>query len=145
MNGSRTPAGRNATCRAIRAGSAYFASVFALGFLLGTLRTLVVAPLTGELAAVALELPVMLAASWIACGWALRRYDVSAATPARIAMALIAFLLLMAAEVLISVLIGGRSLAGHFALYRTIPALLGLCGQVAFAAFALVRLRKRPE
>jgi len=47
----------------LRPALAYFLPVFALGFVLGTVRTLWLAPMLGELAAVAAELPVMLAAS----------------------------------------------------------------------------------
>ncbi|MBD3765451.1 MAG: hypothetical protein IE927_12185, partial [Rhodobacterales bacterium] len=43
---------------------AYAGSAFALGCVLGVLRLTLVAPRLGEVAAVALELPVMLAASW---------------------------------------------------------------------------------
>jgi cytochrome c oxidase assembly factor CtaG len=127
--------------QAIKAGSVYFAVVFALGFVFGTVRTLALAPLTGELAAVALELPVMLTASWFACGWSLRRHRVSAAIPARIAMATTAFGLLMGAEILVSTQLAGRSMAQHLALYGTAPALLGLSAQLTFAAFPIVHSR----
>lgn len=126
---------------ALKAGLSYFGVAFALGFLLGAIRTLLIVPLTGELAAVALELPLMLAASWIACGWALRRHDVARDTKPRLIMGVAALVLLMGAELLISVLIAGRSPAEHLALYRTAPVLLGLCGQLAYAAFPLIRRR----
>ena len=58
---------------ATRAGAAYFAIVFAVGFVLGALRVTFLAPAVGPLPAVALELPVMLAASWWTCGWLMRR------------------------------------------------------------------------
>ncbi len=47
---------------ASRLGLAYFAVIFGLGFLLGTVRTLLLEPRIGALPAVALELPVMLGA-----------------------------------------------------------------------------------
>ncbi|MBU4527911.1 MAG: hypothetical protein KUA43_12895 [Hoeflea sp.] len=126
---------------ALKAALSYFGVVFALGFVLGTIRTLVILPLTGELAAVALELPLMIAASWIVCGWALRRFKVSTDTGSRTAMSLAALILLMGAELLVSLLVAGRSPAEHLMLYRTAPVLLGLCGQLAYAAFPLIRLR----
>ena len=139
-----TPGGagrRSGMARAVTAGAAYFGVAFALGFLMGVVRTLLIVPLTGELAAVALELPLMVGASWIACGWALRRFAVPADLGSRLAMGGAAFALLMGAELLVSVLIAGRSLDAHVALYRTAPVLLGLGGQLAYAAFPLVRLR----
>ena len=126
---------------ALKAGLSYFAVVFAAGFLLGVMRTLLIAPRTGELAAVALELPLILAVSWVACGWAIRRHDVASRSGDRLVMGLASLILLMAAEFAVSTLIAGRSLDQHFALYRTAPVLLGLCGQLVYAALPLIRLR----
>ena len=126
---------------ALKAGFGYFAVVFIAGFMLGVARTLLIAPLTGDLAAVALELPLILTVSWVACGWAIRRHDVARESGARLVMSLASFILLMAAELAVSTLIAGRSLDQHFALYRTAPVLLGLCGQLVYAALPLIRLR----
>jgi hypothetical protein len=49
---------------ALTLGLRYFAGVFAVGFLLGTVCTLWLAPAVGEVAAVAIELPVIIGASW---------------------------------------------------------------------------------
>lgn len=59
----------------IRPGIAYFALVFVLGFLLGTVRTLFVrdAPAAGRLLGVLIELPIMLSASWFLCRYVIRR------------------------------------------------------------------------
>ena len=126
---------------ALKAGFGYFAVVFIAGFMLGVARTLLIAPLTGDLAAVALELPLILTVSWVACGWAIRRHDVARESGARLVMSLASFILLMAAELTVSTLIAGRSLDQHFALYRSAPVLLGLCGQLVYAALPLIRLR----
>jgi hypothetical protein len=126
--------------RVVRAGLAYFAVVFAVGFALGTLRTLVVVPAVGETAAVLLELPLMLAASWIASGWIVDRFAVPATVGARFATGAFAFALLMLAELALSVFLAGRTPAGHLALYALVPHQLGLAGQIAFALFPLARL-----
>ena len=122
---------------ALKAGAIYFFVVFTAGFAFGTLRTLVIAPPIGDLIAVVLELPLMLAISWIACGWVLRRIRVPNLTYHRIAMGAFAFILLMVAEVLMSTQLAGLDLASHFALYRTLPVIIGLLGQIAFALFPL--------
>lgn len=127
--------------RAIVAGALYFLAVFALGFVLGTLRTLFLAPRLGAAAATALEIPVMLGFSWLACGWLLRKWSVPDALPARFAMGATAFVLLMIAEAGVSVLLLGRTLREHLGTYRELAALLGLAAQVAFALFPTLRRR----
>jgi hypothetical protein len=124
---------------AILAGAVYFAIVFALGFVLGTLRVLVIAPLLGPVGAVMLEVPVILAASWLACGWTLRKVTVAPAMPDRLAMGVTAFALLIAAEFAVSTVVFGRSPADFWASYAAADALLGLAAQIAFAAFPLLR------
>ncbi|MEL7429628.1 MAG: hypothetical protein AAFN43_06475 [Pseudomonadota bacterium] len=47
----------------IFAGAAYFAIVFAAGFILGAARTFLLAPVAGEMLAVLVELPFILAVS----------------------------------------------------------------------------------
>lgn len=126
-------------------GLAYFLVVFAAGFVLGVLRTLVVIPAVGELLGVVIELPVILTVSWIACGWAVLRFDVPGTTATRMAMGALAFALLMVGEVLVSITLADRSLAEHWALYRSLPARIGLLGQLVYAVFPLVRHRRRRD
>ena len=125
-----------------RAGSLYFALIFALGFVLGAVRTLLVAPRYGEPLAVLIELPVMLTASWFVCGWVLRRVPVQASPGPRLAMGAVAFALLMLAEITLSMTAFDRSLAGYFRELTTPHGLIGLAGQLAFA---LVPLFYRPR
>lgn len=127
--------------RALTAGCAYFAMIFLLGFALGTARILLAERQLGATGAVLVELPLMLATSWIACRWSLRRFAIPNGSLPRLAMGAIAFALLMEAEMLVSIGLIGLNLGEHLATYRTAPALLGLAAQVAFAAFPLVRRR----
>ncbi len=128
----------------IAAGGAYFLIVFAAGFALGTLRVLAIAPHLGELVAVALELPAMLAASWFAAGWVARRFAVPARLPPRLAMGAIAFAVLMLAEFALAAALG-RSPAAYAAVFLTAPGLLGLAGQIAFALCPAARIWGRTE
>lgn len=126
--------------RSILAGVAYFGCVFAAGFALGVLRTvLVVAPL-GETVAVALELPIILAIAWIACRWLINRLEVPSRFVSRAVMGAVAFILLMAGELSISLLLAGRSAAEHLLLYREASHMLGLAGQLAFALFPALQV-----
>jgi ABC-type uncharacterized transport system permease subunit len=129
--------------RILWAAIAYFAPVFAAGFVLGTLRVLVLAPWVGETIAVLAELPVMLALSWVACRWAAARFGVRATWAARLTMGGAAFALLGLAETALAVLAFGRPLSEHWTHYREMPALLGLAGQLAFAIFPALQGARR--
>ena len=124
---------------ALRAACLYFLAVFAAGILLGTVRTLWLEPALGALHSVLAELPFMLLLSWMACGMVMRHVAVAPETRPRIAMGGVALLLLLAAEAVLSVALGGLTLARHAALYTTAPVLAGLAGQIAFALFPLLR------
>lgn len=120
---------------ALRAGITYFALVFAIGFILGTIRVLVVIPQFGDTNAVLLELPVMLALSWFACRALVSRFNVPPEASARLTMGGLAFALLMLAELAVSVLGFGRTVSEHLATYQATGAQLGLAAQIAFALF----------
>lgn len=118
--------------RVIRAGVLYWTMIFALGFVLGTIRVLWLAPLVGLIPATALELPVMLGASWLAAGWIVRRFAIRTAGGA-LAVGALAFALLMAAECVLAVTLMGQTPAQWLADLGQPHALLGLAGQIAFA------------
>src|SRR5215831_5373235 len=84
--------------RATKAGALYAIIVFVIGFILGTIRVLLVVPRLGETTAVVIEAPIMLAASWFVCRWCVDRLDVRRTVPARSMIGLVAFLVLMSAE-----------------------------------------------
>jgi hypothetical protein len=113
---------------------AYALPVFAAGFVLGALRVLWLAPMVGPLAAVAMELPVMLAVSWFAAGAVLRGWRVAAP----LAMGALAFAVLMACEVSLSLVLG-RMLTQFADDLATAPGALGLAGQIAFAFIPRLR------
>jgi hypothetical protein len=124
----------------LRFAVAYFGAVFVAGVVLGVVRTLWLAPAVGPVAAVAIELPLMLAFSALMAARLLRRWPLSRG-PAALAGA-IALLLLLAAEVGVS-LLAGRDLAAHWALYRSLEAQLGLVGQVVFGALPALRVKSK--
>jgi hypothetical protein len=128
----------------ILAGIAYFALVFALGFLLGTVRTIFVqyAPSAIRLLGVLIELPIMLSASWFICRYIISRFAVAPRVVARAVMGSLAFALLFLAELLVGALLFGRTPSEHFALYRDASYALGLAAQIAFALMPLVQLRQ---
>ena len=124
------------------AGFAYFGVIFSLGFALGAIRNLVVAPLVGEVSAVSLEAPLMLAASWLVCGWILRTFAVDHRTGPRVAMAVTAFVLLMVAEAAVGALLFARDPMTLLQVLRTPAGLIGLASQIGFAVAPLIRQRR---
>jgi anaerobic C4-dicarboxylate transporter len=127
----------------LKAGLAYFVIVFGVGFLLGTFRVVAVIPVVGERAAVMLELPIMLAISWFSSLWLIAKFNVVCRLMPRLIMGGLAFGLLMAGEVGVSMFGLGRTLAEHLASYGNEPTILGLLAQLAFASFPAIQLAIR--
>jgi hypothetical protein len=131
-----------ALIRATKAGAFYAIIVFLIGFILGTIRVLLLAPRLGEATAVIVEVPIMLTASWFVCRWCVDRLDVRRTVPARSLMGLVAFLVLMSAEVGLGAVFG-RSLADQLAIYRSLAGAIGLAAQVIFAIFPVIQVWRR--
>jgi hypothetical protein len=117
----------------------YAVIVFLIGFILGTVRVLLLAPRLGETIAVTIEAPMILTASWFVCRWCVNRLDVAATVPARSLMGLVAFLVLMSAEVGLGAVLG-RSLVDQVAAYGSQAGAIGLAAQVIFAMFPVVQV-----
>jgi hypothetical protein len=124
-------------------GLIYFALVFALGFLLGIVRTLFLqaVPGAGRLTAVLMELPIMLGASWFLCRDLTRRFAVASTVVARAVMGGLAFALLLLAELLVGALLFGRAPAEHFGLYAETSYALGRLAQIGFGLLPLIQMR----
>jgi hypothetical protein len=118
----------------VKAAIAYVTPVFALAFLLGALRVTLIAPRTGPLVAVALEVPLVLTVSWWAAGRVLHRWP----RVSRPAMAFVSFALLMLLE-LATAIAFGQTLAQFLMAMTTPEGALGLVGQIGFALIPLVR------
>ncbi len=128
--------------RVFGAAASYFAVTFAVAFILGALRQTVVAPRLGALAAVAIEVPLILGVSWVAAGWAVRRFAVPAGLAPRLAMGGIAFGLLQVSEFGFAAALGTPPEA-YAAAFFTAPGALGLAAQVAFALMPLAVVDRR--
>jgi len=84
--------------RVVKAGAIYFALVFGVGFVLGTIRTLWVAPRVGTRTAELMEMPIMLAVTIVAARWTVLHLSVPSMWSARLEMGCIALALMLIAE-----------------------------------------------
>lgn len=125
----------------VLAGAVYFLMMFALGFVLGSARTMILAAIPGadHSVLVMIELPVMLAASWVSCGWLVRRYAVPSGWVERLVMGGVGFVLLMVAEAMLALVLLGLTLGAHVASYGQPTQAMGLLAQIAFGLFPLFR------
>jgi hypothetical protein len=128
---------------AFKAGLGYFVAGFGFGFLLGSFRMLVIVPAVGEISAVLLEMPIILAISWFSSRWLIGRFSVPDRLAPRLVMGGLAFALLMFAEIGLSILGFGRTFAEYLASYRQVASILGLLGQLAFASFPAIQISVR--
>ena len=126
------------------AGLVYFALLFGIGFVLGTIRVLALVPRVGAVTATLIELPIILLAAWIVCARLTVRLRVPADLRSRVGMGAFAFALLMLAELGVSLWLFGNSLGQYLEQYRTPHGVLGLGGQLLFAVFPVLQIgRKR--
>lgn len=123
----------------IGAGALYFVVLFALGFVLGTIRTLFLEPWLGPVGAVLVESVPMIAAMWLAAPWAARLFDLAPAIAPRLVMGGVALLLLALAETGLDALMRGRVMWAER--LRTTEGLIGLALMAAFALMPALRRR----
>lgn len=115
----------------------YFALTFAAGFMLGALRMFLIAPRIGAVAAVLIECPFILLASYFIARRILGHFAPNAVASRRLLMGLIAFAMLMTAELLMSWAQGISPQEFSNSLFKTAGA-IGLAGQILFAFIPLL-------
>lgn len=127
-----------------QAGIRFGLFAFGFGFLLGTIRTLVIAPTLGPATAVVLELPVMLLACWWWAGRIVARY-VPASREAALAIGLIGFAVLMIGEFAVGLGLMGFTPSEWIANFHNPEAQFGLMAQLLTIAMPLQRARRLPR
>lgn len=98
----------------VKAGFFYFASVFGVGFVLGTIRVPFLVPRLGARCAELLELPIILVACYVLARFTMRRFG-PFADAHRVAIGAIALTLLIIAELGLALVIQDQSLAQFLA------------------------------
>lgn len=115
----------------------YACGVFGIGAALGAIRVFVVSPAIGPVAAVLVELPLMLFASWIVWGRVTRGAPPLSRGSA-VAAGVLALVVLVAFEALLGMILG-QAPAAILSAWSRPEGAIGLAGQLAFAAIPLVR------
>jgi len=126
----------------LKAGALYFALAFGAGFVLGTLRVLLVVPRLGARTAELIEAPLMLAVIFFAARWTVRRLAVPSAWPRRLGMGCIALGLLLAAEFTLVLGLRGMSMREYFATLDPVSGTVYYALLGAFAVMPLLVARK---
>lgn len=118
------------------AGALYFALVFAVAFVLGSIRTLLLEPAIGETWAVACEIPILITAMVFAARFVLRRVALERTVVALLAVGVIGLVLQQASEFML-VAASGETVAQHIAYLGTVAGRLYLA---ALGVFVLLPL-----
>jgi hypothetical protein len=132
--------------RIVTAGAAYFATVFGAGFVLGTLRVLLVVPRLGERVAELLEMPLMLLVICGAAGWIVRRFALPPVPRVRLAVGVLALVLLLAVEFAVVLALRGLTWREYVATRDPVSgtAYIALLGVFALMPW-LVGCRRRSD
>ena len=123
--------------RILKTSLLYFAAVFGIGFALGAIRVPFLVPLLGTRDAELLELPVMLAASFLVARLVVRRLGPFSAVQ-RLCIGAIALAFMLAAELGLVLALQDQSLAQYVASRDSVSGTAYVCSLVAFAFMPLL-------
>jgi hypothetical protein len=127
--------------RAFKAGVLYFALVFAAGFVLGAIRQAWVVPRLGVRTAELLEIPLMLVVCFLAARRVVGRFGLDSLR-LRIAAGLLGFVLLVAAELALVVLLQRVTVADYA---RSRDPISGSAYLLSLTIFALLPVLVRRQ
>ena len=99
----------------LKASLLYVALVFGVGFVLGTIRTLRVAPRVGMRIAELMETPIMLVVIIVAARWIVHRLAVPSVPSSRLSMGFVALGLMLVAEFGLVLWLRGLSIREYLA------------------------------
>ena len=119
----------------LKAGVLYFVLVFAVGFVLGTIRTLWVVPRLGVRTAELMEAPIMFGVSILAARWVVRHVGIPPLRSRRLALGCIALGLMLLVEFTLVLWIRGLTIRGYF---ETRDPVSGTVYFVTLGAFAVI-------
>jgi hypothetical protein len=132
-----------AMMRTFKAGVVYFALVFGAGFALGSVRVPFLVPRIGERLAELIETPIMFVVIAWAARFVTRRFALHTSAAARLGAGLIALALLLAAELVLVLVLQGRSIGEYVASRDPVSGSVYLAMLVLFALMPSIIARLR--
>jgi hypothetical protein len=123
--------------RIFKAAILYFAVVFGAGFIFGVIRLLFVVPRVGIRTAELAETPVMVAVSFFAARWIVRRLACRPSAAERVVIGLVALIFLVAVEFTFVLWVQGLTVNDYIAHRNPVS---GTAYLIALGAFALMPL-----
>lgn len=126
----------------LKGGVLYFAVVFGAGFLLGIARVLLVVPRVGERMAELMEAPLMLAVTFLAARWVVRRLALAPSPVIRLGVGGLALGLLLAVEFTIVLWLRGLTIGVYFASRDPVAGAVYGAALMAFAIMPLFVIRR---
>ena len=127
----------------VKAGTLYFAIVFGAGFVLGTIRTLLVVPRLGTRASELIELPFMLVVMMVAARWLVLRLAVPPTFSAGLEMGSIALGMMLIAEFGFVLWLRGLSIKEYLATRDPVSGTVYYATLGVFAVLPLLLGRRR--
>jgi len=124
--------------RAAFGGLVYCVLTYGIGFVLGTIRVLLITPNIGPIFAVMLELPFMVLASALVCPRVIIWFSISDDFGQRMTMGAVGFTALMLIEAGMGQFIFGQTPTVFLDALLTPEGMLGLFGQLCFALMPIV-------
>jgi len=125
----------------LEASAVYFALVFAVGFVLGAIRTTWIVPRIGARRAELMEAPVMLVVTVVAARWTVLLLAVPPMLSARIGMGCIALVLMLVVEFALVLWIRGLTIRDYLATRDPVSGAAYYALLMVFAVMPLLTVR----
>jgi dolichyl-phosphate-mannose--protein O-mannosyl transferase len=122
----------------LEAGLVYFALVFGLGFILGSIRVPFIVPRLGQRKAELLEMPFMLVGIMLAARFVLKQFVLPNTILAYLSVGILALSLVLIAELLMLVALQGNTIKQYFKNRDSVSGSVYMLLLIVFALMPLI-------
>ncbi|MAR90075.1 MAG: hypothetical protein SV765_16680 [Pseudomonadota bacterium] len=121
----------------------YFALVFLAGFLLGTLRVLLLAPAVGEHSAELMEMPVMVLVCFLAARFVIKKGRVRIAAKQALLIGVLALVYLLVVELSLVLWLRGISIADYLGSKKSMAGMAYLVSLLLYTLLPYAVIRSK--